>query len=102
MLGGTLTPSDRICSVGTPNRSWGAFPAPLRGRGGAGGEFSKGLGLYLKRIELKKTGLVFHPFRHAFADALREVSAPGYVVKDLLTSPVAMEQNHHGHRATLG
>jgi integrase len=74
---------------------------PVAGTGGAGGEFSKWFGRYLHRIELKKTGLVFHSFRHGFADALREVSAPGYVVKDLLGHSSSDVTSGYGTKTTM-
>ena len=75
---------------------------PVAGTGGSGGEFSKWFGRYLKRIELKKTGLVFHSFRHGFADALREVSAPEYVVKDLLGHSSSDVTSSYGTKITMG
>ena len=74
---------------------------PVAGTGGAGGEFSKWFGRYLKRIDLKKTGVVFHSFRHAFTDALREVSAPGYVVKDLLGHSSSDVTSSYGTKTTM-
>ncbi len=74
---------------------------PIAMTGGAGGEYSKWFGRYLTRVDLKKTGMVFHSFRHSFIDALREVSAPAYVLKDLVGHSSGDVTSNYGTKLTM-
>lgn len=69
--------------------------------GGAGGEASKLFGRTLKRLDLKRSGLVFHSFRHAFIDQLREHGAPEYIIKQIVGHARVSVTDGYGAGATL-
>jgi len=73
----------------------------VSGTGGAGGEFSKLYGRLLKRLGLKKNGLVFHSYRHTFVDALRELDAPEYIIKRIVGHASGSVTDGYGAGASL-
>lgn len=73
----------------------------VSGTGGSGGEFSKLFGRTLKRLQLKRPGLVFHSFRHGFVDALRELDTPEYVIRRLVGHASSSVTDSYGAGASL-
>jgi len=69
--------------------------------GGAGGEFSKLYGRTLKRLGLKRPGLVFHSYRHTFVDALRELDTPEYVIRRIVGHASGSVTDGYGAGASL-
>ena len=73
----------------------------VSGTGGSGGEFSKLFGRTMRRLGLKRPGLVFHSFRHGFVDALRELNAPSYVIQRLVGHASGSVTDGYGAGASL-
>ncbi|UWP97871.1 site-specific integrase [Aliiroseovarius crassostreae] len=63
--------------------------------------FSKWWSRYGKSFDFRGEKKVFHSFRHLFADALRDVEAPDYVLKAILGHSDKSITANYGHGAKL-
>lgn len=74
---------------------------PYGSDGSPSAEYSRWFSRRLLQIKLKRPDLVFHSFRHSFIDALREVSAPEYVLKALVGHEQGSVTDGYGHGTSL-
>lgn len=58
--------------------------------------FSKWWGRYGETFGFRTTRKVFHSFRHLFADALRDLEAPEYVLKSIMGHADSSTTNKYG------
>ena len=65
-------------------------------------EYSRWFGRRLDGLGMKQRDLTFHSLRHNFVDALREASAPEYVIKAIVGHEQSSVTDGYGKGASIG